>query len=224
MPKQNGFDWKSVARSEIIDHLKLIKKQIVNNSLTFDQLYCIISKHLKTVYPVTTIKQVRVLACPDTVSIGGCYYPTSDQCGKKCIQIIFQKNPINDEFRLNGKMFKAVIHLLADTIMHEVIHMYQYRNRNFLPLPARKMYAVSTLVGTHQQYYGQYDEIVAHAFNILYEILDNTRKELTQQTILNNKMLNKSVTFRTYRSHFSSEHPVITILKNKVLEHYRLTR
>lgn len=223
MPNSNTFEWRNLTRESIIEHLKLLKKQIVNNSVTFDQLYIIISKHLKIVYPLLTVKQVKVSACPDTISIGGCYYPTSDQNGKKCIQLIFQKNPINDTFVLTGKMFKCVMYLIADTIMHEIIHMYQYRKRKFLPLSHCKMYAVSNLIGKQQQYYGQHDEMYAHAFNVLYEVLDKTRKELSEFNILNSKILNKSSTYRTYVETFGTAHTILTILKSKVLEHYRLT-
>ena len=60
----------------------------------------------------------------------------------------------------------------ADVFMHELIHMRQFRSRNFKAIPGYQSKAELARDRKEQNYYGDRDEMGAYAFNTACELLD----------------------------------------------------
>lgn len=213
------FDWTSITRQSIINHLRPLRYILKQKSLTVDFLYEIFSKRLKEKYPVSTKKIKRVKSVSGKVSIGGRYYPEEDKNNKKCIYIIFSFNLRDSYINITGPIFNRMLALIADTMMHELVHMKQYRKRNFQYLNEDSKYASKNLRGSWQNYYGQYDEIDAHAFNIACELFTKFKDNDKICDFLNyNKNSKTLYTFATYLRHFDNNHDnnIIKLLKNRI--------
>lgn len=216
------YDWAAVTRQDIIDHLRPISYMLTNQPLDIDYLYDIFSKKLKEKYPVSTKKIKRVKSMTGKMSIGGRYYPCQDKVNKKSIYVIFSFNTRDSAITITGKTFNRLLALIADTIMHEMIHMKQYRKRNFQSLDQSRVYAAKDLTGTWQRYYGQYDEIDAHAFNIACELINKFKSiDIIRDFLDCNKQSNTLYMFATYLQYFDNnhDHKIIKLLKKKI-RHY----
>lgn len=81
-------------------------------------------------------------------------------------------HPNDREVKITEYRWRRICSLFADTILHEVIHMRQYRSRNFKDIPGYESTAELRKQRVDQEYYGHRDEMGAHAFNIACELLD----------------------------------------------------
>jgi hypothetical protein len=216
------YDWSSVTRHSIVKHLRPLRKALHKKTIDVDILYQLISRKLKEKYPVSTKKAKLAKSPGGRIAIGGLYYPSEDKIKKRCICIVFNFNKKDSEIHITGKIFNRILTLIADSILHEIIHMRQYRRRNFYPLPDSKMYASEGLIGVWQRYYGQHDEIDAHSFNIACELIESfTEPEKIKKFLKSNTCGKSCNLFNTYIKYFNNNHshPVIKALKKKVL-HY----
>ena len=114
---------------------------------------------------------------------------------------------------------------IADTIMHEVIHMRQYRRRNFKDIPGYYSTASLAKKRNEQVYLGHDDEIDAYSFNIACQLLDRfsgNRKEIANylNKDFGDKRLKKDG-FKMYMDTFDHDHGhrVIRKLKKKVINY-----
>jgi hypothetical protein len=70
------------------------------------------------------------------IYIGGCYYGDDDQENqKRFIEIVFSYFIWDYSLKITEYRFKRMCEVFADTILHEVIHMRQYRTRNWKAIP-----------------------------------------------------------------------------------------
>lgn len=197
---------------------------VVGQKLPLNSLHRILSKHIKSSLPVS-IKKLQYDPTQDRgfPYMGGSYDSILDKRGKRrFIEVVLSYHPNDREVKITEYRWKRICSLFADTILHEVIHMRQYRSRNFKDIPGYKSTAEFRKQRVDQEYYGHRDEMGAHAFNIACELLDKFGYDPVairyhMDTIP--KRIKKS-TFARFLKTFDYDHDHIKVcqMKQKVLK------
>lgn len=171
---RKGFNWSLLDRNNLYSMLYGAGRNIVGQKIPLNLLHRKLSKHIKSNLPVSIKKQQY-----DTTQtrgfpyMGGTYDSILDKKGKKrFIEVILSYHPKDKELQITEYRWKRICSLFADTILHEVIHMRQYRSRNFKDIPGYESTAQLRKQRVDQEYYGHRDEMGAHAFNIACELID----------------------------------------------------
>ena len=110
----------------------------------------------------------------------------------------------------------------ADVVLHEMVHMRQFRARNFKPLPGYQSTAELTKDRKKQEYYGDRDEMGAHAFNIACELIDRfgyDPSQIGKYLDSNHCRKHKTATWCDYLKAFdwNHNHPIIRRMKNLIM-------
>jgi hypothetical protein len=193
--------------------------------MTVDQFHKKFSRYIKRHFPVMISMTWDRKIKNHVAFVGGMYYSDYDEDGKKCIELNFVYNPEVDEFKLTSRRFKAICTTIADTILHEVIHMRQYRRRNFRSLPNYSSSASRHKTREEQEYLGCTDEIDAYGFNIACELLDKfdgNQKAVIKYLNLNqsaNKSKNNSWKMYLFAFGHDHNHEIIKRVKKKVIRY-----
>jgi hypothetical protein len=114
---------------------------------------------------------------------------------------------------------------IADTLLHEIIHMRQFRRRNFKQLPDYASNAEKSELREEQEYLGCSDEIDAYGFNIACELMNKFGKNNVQVVnYLNENQKSKKRrpnSWRMYLKAFEHDHnhPIIQRVKKKVVRY-----
>lgn len=222
MPK---FDWSILDRNNIIDYMMIIEDDLVNKELSITAFHRKISNHLKKNIPIRTRKNFNSLVEPNLVWVGGTYYSDYDQEKKKCIELVFEYNEFFDSIKISRRNFRRTCIAIADTLLHEIIHMRQYRRRKFKPLPDYASNASKIGIRREQSYLGCSDEIDAYGFNIACELYDKfygKHSKIIEYLNENQKgKQRKSNSWRIYLKAFQHDHrhPIIQRVKKKVVRY-----
>lgn len=166
------FNWSLLDRNGIANFVWQISPKIVKQPLTVSTFHSIVSTHLKKSLPVKVKKSINPVVLVGFVYIGGTYYGDCDEEHKKCIEIVFQYTNKDNVLDINAKRFWRMCYAIADSLLHELIHMRQYRRRAFKELPEYASNAEKTELRQEQSYLGCSDEIDAYGFNIACELMD----------------------------------------------------
>lgn len=200
----HSFDWYAISRQEIINYMQLITHTIADCDTTEAVVYKLISSHLKCRYPIV-FKKYRS-GSPNPMHISGKYYPSQDSLNRRPIQIGLHFNKLATNLHIDSTTFIQIYKLIADTILHEILHMHQYRTRKFKSLTTHKKYVSGKLYGYRQHYYGQLDEIEAYSFNIACEMLDDSI------------LAENCTSYQLYVNNFNQDlqHPALVLLNTKI--------
>ena len=197
---------------------------IVGQKMPVKLLHKQLSAHIKSCLPVT-IKKWHYDCKQDRgfPYMGGSYDSVHDKQGrKKFIEIVLSYHPHDYEVCITNYRWRRLCSLFADTILHEIIHMRQYRSRNFKDIPGYESTAHYHKQRQDQEYYGHRDEMGAFSFNIACEMIDRFGYDpaairdymdtLTGRT--------KRGTFTKFLATFDWDHDHIKVrqLKKKVLK------
>lgn len=218
------FDWSILDRNGLMQMLWQIYPEIVNKKLTPAQFKAIVAKHIKKFLPV------RVRIKPDFgvdlgwIYTGGTYFSDWDEDGIKCIEVLFTHNPLDEYITLTRDKFKRICRTFSDVILHEIIHMRQYRRRNFKVLPDYESHADRSDLREEQSYLGCTDEIDAYSFNIACELLERLKNPKDVEKYVSKKHRKGpllSQAFRLYLRAFEYDHnhPIIKRLKKKIIRY-----
>jgi len=221
---RQDFNWSQLDRNNLYSMLYRAGTDIVGKKLTIKTLHKRLSFHIKSCLPVMVKKwQYDTKQSRGFPYMGGSYDSVLDKKGKKkFIEIVLSYNPLDTEARITKYRWTRLCSLFADTILHEVIHMRQYRSRNFKDIPGYESTAYYHKQRVDQEYYGHRDEMGAHAFNIACEMLDrfgynpgairNYMDSITNRT--------KKGTFTKFIAAFEWDHDHIKVrqMKKKVLK------
>lgn len=224
MQKLAGFDWSTVTRYEIAEHLSSLSLELVGKRLPIEAVYKKIGNRLKEKYPISTCKHRRINQEKQRIYIGGYYLIQQDKTQRRSIQIVFQFDRDEKQIKFNKTRFASTMILIADTIMHEIIHMRQYRRRNFNTLPDDKLYVAKRLHGSLQEYYGSKDELDAYSFNIACELIDRFKTPEAAGKYLNSNPKVRNQQLRSLKKYMevfkqNHNHPVIKKLKKNVIKY-----
>lgn len=170
---RKAFNWSLLDRDTLYSMLYQLKPQLVGKRLAIDEITSILSKHIKSHLPVRVTSERFKEAKPDEIWIGGMYHSDYDQKGwTRFIEVQFAFPCNVDTMKLKLNRFKRICVVFADIILHEVIHTRQFRARDFKSIPMYQSNAQYAKERKQQEYYGDRDEMGAHAFNMACDMID----------------------------------------------------
>jgi hypothetical protein len=219
---RSPFNWSLLDRENLYSMLYELKPYVVGKRLAARTLQKLLSNHIKYYLPV----RVRMAHDPThekgLVYIGGAYYSHHDQNNHKQIEIVFSYKSKESTFVLSDHRWSRMCKLFADTILHEVIHMRQYRTRAFKHIPGYESTAYYAKDRKEQEYYGHKDEMGAFSFNIaceLYEKFDSDFDAAIKFLDSNISKRSKKSTYHKILKTFNwdHQHSVIRSLKKKII-------
>lgn len=220
---RSKFDWSALDRSTLYSLIYSARKHIVGQKLLIEEIHKILSTEVKKHIPVKT-KMIRSAEQEHgIIYIGGCYYGDEDQYNNsRFIEVVFSYFIWDEYLKITEYRFKRLCEVFADTVLHEIIHMRQYRTRNWKDIPGYESTAHLVKQRRNQNYYGHPDEIGAYAFNIACELYDRfgtnwqaAKRYLDSNQVLKHKRSNYIRYFKTFDC--NHKHPVIKKLKKKVI-------
>lgn len=220
---KHSFDWSTLDRTGLCNLLYQASSSIVGKKVPANEIQQILSSTIKSVLPVSVVKKVNPDNTKNWIYIGGFYYSDRDIIGGRQIQIVFSYNPTDEFIKISQHRWIRMCRLFADTVMHEMIHMRQYRARGFKVLPGYASTAQFKKSRMEQEYYGHRDELGAYSFNIACELVDrfgtNTEKSLAFLDRTPSRKTTRT-TFHRYLEAFEwdHDHKVIKRLKRLVIK------
>jgi hypothetical protein len=199
-----------------------LNSEIVDKDLSPSQIQKRINRHVKAHLPIKIKKCIYTPTTKGFVFLGGVYYSNLDKQGKPAIEVNFNYNPTDSKLRLTQYRFKRMAVRFADVMLHEIVHMRQFRARNFKDIPGYKSTAEYTKERKQQEYYGDRDEMGAHAFNTACELLDRFGYDITtigQYLDSNESKKHKNSTWSCYLKTFdyNHDHTIIRRMKNLIM-------
>ena len=216
------FNWSLLDRSSLYTMLYRLKPFIVGKRFVVKDLQKLLSNHIKQYLPIRVCMDHSPTHEAGLVYIGGAYYADYDVEGKRQIEIVFSYKDDTNTVKITETRWQRMCTLFADTMLHEVIHMRQYRTREFKLIPGYESTAYYARDRKEQEYYGHPDEMGAFSFNIACELynkfgddFDAAKKYLDS----NNSKRSKKTTYHKILKAFDWDHthPVIRTLKKKII-------
>ena len=144
----------------------------MGKKLTHDQLHRLISTHIKRLLPIKIKKHIDAKIQQRLVYTGGVYYSDADKQGKLALEVNFSYHPWDEFIKMTDYRWRKMSIRFADVVLHEMIHMRQFRARNFKSIPGYQSTAEFAKDRKQQEYLGDRDEMGAFAFNIACEMID----------------------------------------------------
>ena len=216
-----SFNWSLLDRNMLSSMLLLAGPHIVTQRLTVDQIYKILSKHIKQYLPIKVTKAFNPSQTPGYAYIGGTYYAGQDELNRIPIELVLSFHSPEDNVVIKQRRWENMCSLFADTILHEIVHMHQYRSRQFKTIPGYESSAGREEIQQEQNYYGHKDEIGAFSFNIACEL--NTRfkgdaDKISSYLDTNAARRHRRSTYKKYLEAFDYDHNhrVIRDLKKRI--------
>ena len=231
MTTLKSFDWSILDRSLLVEMLAISTGSFVGKSFTPSAL----TKRIRDQFnffvvpiKVTTVKHYDTEK--NAVWVGGLYDSIADKKKQKFITIRLQYNPDIKKITITRNLFARIVKGIADTILHEIIHMRQYRRRKFKDIPGYTSTAALSKQRKEQDYLGHNDEIDAYAFNIacyLSDKFDNNNEQIVYY--LNSSLKDKRIKKDAYKMYLNAfdhnhSHTVIKKLKKKIIYYLPYTR
>jgi hypothetical protein len=139
------------------------------------------------------------------------------------MEIVLSYHPTTKEIKITEYRWNRLCLLFADTMLHEIIHMRQYRSRNFKDIPGYESTAYYHKQRQDQEYYGHRDEMGAFAFNIACDMLDrfgHNPVEIKSYMDSMRAKRHKSSSYSKFLTAFDWDHDHIKVhqIKQKVMK------
>jgi len=223
-----GFNWSLLTRDNIAGLVWSLKEKLTKNELSPQQFHSILTSHVQKHIPVRTKKVVDTKVDSGHVWVGGTYYSDYDQSREKCIEIWLVYKNKETSINLTKQRYRKLCYTIADTVLHEIIHMRQFRRRRFKDLPDYPSNASRSSQREEQSYIGNSDEIDAYSFNIACELMDTFNNDIPQVIeYLNLDQKGSRKIFNTWRMYlrafdYDHDHPIIKRVKKKVIRYLPL--
>lgn len=225
MPKDITFDWFRLDRDSLFGMLYQTSPQIVNQTLTVDQVHTRLVRQIRKHLPIRFKKNFNKKVEPGWVYVGGAYYSSYDEDFKKSIEVNFNYHSAKSKIMLTPRRFTRICLTFADTILHEIIHMRQHRRRGWKVLPDYPSTSSRQKRREEQKYLGCRDEIDAYAFNAACELNDkfsSHRIKIVNYLNQNHKGYTpRNSSYLMYLNAFGHDHnhPIIKKLKTKIVSY-----
>jgi len=219
------FNWSLLDRETIAGFVQSLATELVNVDLTIAQFHYRLTNHLKKLAPIRFRKTTNYQVKPNQVWIGGTYYSDWDQEKKKCIELLLVYPLFEETICISKHRFKGMCYTIADTLLHELIHMRQYRRRKFKVIPDYASTADKSQRREEQSYLGCSDEIDAYGFNIACELLEkfkgNNHRVIEYLSENQKGTQRRHNSWRMYLKAFQHDHnhPIIQRLKRKIVRY-----
>ena len=191
-------------KSEIVDHVFSIEDIV-------EQIGYFIARRFR----VSVLHAQAWEVDPTELNINAFYDPERDERGKSSIELILVTNPNDSHLILDEDLWNLFVNRLADSLAHELIHMYQARARNFLFVEHRQHRTIA--LDDNLIYLSDPDEIDAYAYNIATELCEhpNPLSKIRNPAAVS---VNDSINLWAYIQAFSKDltNPVVKRLLKKV--------
>lgn len=222
--KKHNFDWSTLTTASIYEHFYQLGPKLIDQELKSKAVYNLFKKQALKLVPVVVTRTNSMNVDHGYVYMGGCYSAEYDEQGQPAIELAIHFHPFDEYICYTKTKFRRSCMLIADILLHEIIHMRQHRRRNFNRRPDYRSSARSEKQKQEQSYLGNSDEIDAYSFNIACELYRKFKQDSTGiHNYLNssNKNSKCSSTWKWYMRTFDYDHnhPVIKKLKTKVVKY-----
>lgn len=215
------FNWSELTRNIIISYITSLENKLTRKKISILDLHKIVSRELKSKIPIKIKKKFNCKIIQHDVTVGGYYRCSDDQLNLKSINLVFTYHNRYDWIKIDKCQLINLGKVIADTILHEIIHMRQYRKRNFEYPNSFKSLSKNYKERKNQEYLGNLDEIDAYSFNIACDLLDqfNNNKNKVLNYLNNSKIYENQITLQMYLETFKYNHKVIKQLKNRIIKY-----
>lgn len=222
---RSKFDWSILDRGGLFEYFYSLYPEICDQKMSVDCLHTKIARHVKKLVPVRINKSRNPKVDEGWIWVGGTYFSQWDKEKRLCIELELVYDLFSEKITLTRRRYQRVCYSLADTLLHEIMHMRQYRRRKFKELPEYASNASREEKRQEQEYLGNSDEIDAYSFNIACEILDkfgyNPKKAINY---LNENQKGKNRRHNCWRMYLKAfdhdhNHPVVQRVKKKVIRY-----
>lgn len=208
------------SRQDLLDVLEETRQYIANNVLTTDELVGGLGEFIGSKFRVDVTHAETLEVDSGDVELNAFYDSGLDEYGDVAIELFLVTNPHDETFLLDNEQFDIIMRKIADSIIHEVIHMKQSRARNFLEVDDMAYTQVEDEILEAQLYLGAADEIDAYGFNIACELLDKCDLQTSLKKLENVSTIKMedSINLWAYIHTFAKDtsHPVIRKLMKRV--------
>jgi len=218
------YDWSIIDRELMAAITALAGYAVVDQKLTPTEFTAKIRQHLRFFkIPVNVTSSYHKQTNKSEIWVGGLYNSIKDQNSLRSITLRLQYNPTDKYVKISKTRFDRFCILVADTILHEMIHMRQYRRRAFKDIPGYESVAESSRQRVEQTYLGHNDEIDAYSFNIACMLAGKFQNNSAKIVNYLNRDLNdrrlKRNPYLLYLKTFDHDHDHIVIkkLKKKIM-------
>lgn len=217
-----SYNWSSLDRQGLYSYFYSLKSSVVGKPFTPNQIHSLISRHIKQALPIKVKKHVDEKIEAKHIYTGGVYYSDLDKKGKLAIEVNFSYHPDNKKHILTEYRWRRMSIRFADVVLHEMIHMHQFRARNFKNIPGYQSTVENTKARKQQEYLGDKDEMGAFAFNIACEMIDRfgyDPKTISQYMDGDGATKHKNSWWYTYLKgfDFNHNHKIIRRMKSKIV-------
>ena len=207
-------------RKQILEILDEIKPMVVDNFFSVDEFVQELGYFIGKRFNVDVRHAEATQVDQNDVDFTGFYDGGLDESGDIPIEIFIITNPLQDVLIIDDEGFDSIARRLADTLSHEVIHMHQFRARDFLEVETVGFVDVDSEEEENRYYLSSPDEINAYAYNIANELLDRHSYTLVLEKLnkVSQIQIEDSVNLWAYVQAFSKDvnHSVIKRLIKKV--------
>lgn len=209
-------------RKEVLEIMEELRDEIVNQFLTTDELVGKYGMFIGTRFNVDVKHAASAQVEPNDIELNGYYDGGLDEFGDIPIELYLITNPMLEISLIDNKQFDLISRKIADTLSHEVIHMKQYRARDFLEVETvgYSDYEDEDEDEENRYYLSSPDEINAYAYNIANELLDHHSFPVALEKLnrLSAIEIADSVNLWAYVQAFEKDvnHPVIRKLVKQV--------
>ena len=217
------YDWSSLNRESLLSIISSAGKEIIGFKHTpLDLTKIIRTKFRSSNIPVKIKTTFEGRDLKEDVWVSGLYDSDLDKTGKKAITLIFNYTNRYEKIKLSYHQFRKLCYNIIDITFHEIIHLRQYRRRNFKDIPGYSSTAELYRKRQVQEYLGDPDEIDAYSFNIACELYDYYRQDYKSMLKYLNSDLRdgrkRDTLYRMYLYTFDFDHnnTVVKKLKKKI--------
>lgn len=222
------FNWHRLTRTQLFESLWDLKKSTVSKPITGRQLHNILRRTILKNLPVQ-VRACYIRELEDVqVTIEANYYGIIDHSENPgFIQLKLFYRYRDQEFVLTPAQYRKFCLEYADVVLHEIIHLRQFRRRNFKLITEYHSNNNVLWRRQEQNYLGNRDEIDAYAFNIACELLDifknDTAKVKQYLTDPGSKLKtrHKDITWQRYLQAFDYDyqHHIIKKLRKATINY-----
>lgn len=223
MVRTSAFNWSQLDRQTLFNITYELQDRLVGQKLSVKKFHDTVIRHLKYYFPIKGSRQHDPTVENSWVYVGGAYYSSLDEDKDTSIEISLAYNPADTHITMTSKRFYRFCIGIADTVLHEVIHMRQFRKRRFKALPGYQSTASRAEQRQEQEYLGDNDEIDAYSFNIaceLHEKFNGNQKAIVNYLNENQKYTRRRQnSWRMYLKAFGHDHkhPILRRVKKRVI-------
>ena len=121
-------------RKEILEILDDLRPFVVNQIYSIDELIQDYGVFIGSRFNVDVKHAEAAAVDQNDIEINGYYDGGLDEAEDTAIEIYLITNPMQDAMILDTEQFDFISRKIADTLTHEVIHMSQFRARDFLEI------------------------------------------------------------------------------------------